>query len=192
MLKSDFSGVVTNTGAEVGQTVSPGQMVVNVADPTERDAVIDAPDAAAATLASGPRSRSPRARPRVRATGKVREIAPQADAATRTRRIKIALDDPPDEFRLGSTITAVAARRRAQGGAAAGLGDPHARRQGVRLDRRSRVVDRSRRARSRWRTPSADPVEVTAGLEPAMRVVTAGVHSLVEGQKVRLEQRAQN
>jgi hypothetical protein len=37
----------------------------------------------------------------------------------------------------------------------------------------------------------ADPVEVTAGLSPDMRVVTAGVHSLAEGQAVRLESRAQ-
>ena len=32
-----------------------------------------------------------------------------------------------------------------------------------------------------------DPVEVTGGLDPAMRVVTAGVHSLAEGQQVRTE-----
>ena len=52
VLKADFPGVVTNTGAEVGQTVAPGQMVVNVADPAFRDAVIDAPDTAAASSSS--------------------------------------------------------------------------------------------------------------------------------------------
>src|SRR5436305_4111342 len=53
VLKADFAGVVTSTGAEVGQTVSPGQMVVDIADPALRDAVIDAPDSAAATLSAG-------------------------------------------------------------------------------------------------------------------------------------------
>jgi RND family efflux transporter MFP subunit len=192
VLKSDFSGVVTNTGAEVGQTVSPGQMVVDVADPSERDAVIDAPDAAAATLALGtPFEVAAQLDPETRATGRVREIAPQADPTTRTRRIRIGLDDPPDGFRLGSTITAspldgarkavrlpASAILRRDGKAMVWIVDPAS---GQVATREVALADASR-----------DPVEVTSGLEPAMRVVTAGVHSLVEGQKVRLEQRASN
>ena len=192
VLTSDFAGVVTSTGAEVGQIVSPGVMVVNVADPTLRDAVIDAPDTAAATLSLGTAFEvAAQLDPELRVTGKVREIAPQADATTRTRRVKIALDNPPDDFRLGSTITA-----RPLDGA----------RKAVRLPA-SAILTRDGKAFVWTVDPassqvstrevaladaSADPVEVTAGLEPAMRVVTAGVHSLVEGQKVRLEQRAQN
>lgn len=34
------------------------------------------------------------------------EVAPSADAATRTRRVKIALENPPGTVRLGTTITA--------------------------------------------------------------------------------------
>jgi len=192
VLKSQFAGVVTNTGAEVGQTVAPGQMVVDVADPSSRDAVIDAPDTAAATLSLGTAFEvAAQLDPELRVTGKVREIAPQADAATRTRRIKIALDDPPDDFRLGSTITArpVDGARKAvrlpasailarDGKAFVWIVDPAS----------SQVSTRE----VALADASGDPVEVTSGLEPAMRVVTAGVHSLVEGEKVRLEQRAQN
>jgi multidrug efflux pump subunit AcrA (membrane-fusion protein) len=121
----------------------------------------------------------------------VREIAPQADSATRTRRIRIALDDPPDEFRLGSTISASptdGARKAVRLPASAILmrdGKPFV-----------WIVDPSSlQVATRPVTlaeASVDPVEVTSGLEPAMRVVTAGAHSLVEGQKVRLEQRASN
>ena len=40
------------------------------------------------------------------ATGSVREIAPQADSSTRTLRVRITLADPPESFRLGTTINA--------------------------------------------------------------------------------------
>jgi RND family efflux transporter MFP subunit len=190
VLKADFAGVVTNTGAEVGQTVSPGQMVVDIADPALRDAVIDAPDSAAATLSAGDAFEvAAQLDPSVRVTGKVREIAPQADAATRTRRVKIALDNPPAAFRLGSTITAWPANEQ---------------RAAVRLpasailtkDGESFVwiVDPATQKVSmrpvKLAAAGVDPVEVTGGLEPSMRVVTAGVHSLAEGQQVRIEQRA--
>ena len=190
VLKADFAGVVANTGAEVGQTVSPGQMVVDIANPALRDAVIDAPDTAAATLRIGdPFEVAAQLDPSVRVTGKVREIAPQADAATRTRRVKIALDHPSSAFRLGSTITAWPA-----GAARAAVWLPAS----AILTRDGKtyvwIVDRAAlKVSTRAVTladPKADPVEVTGGLAPAMRVVTAGVHSLVEGQEVRLEQQA--
>src|SRR5476651_728176 len=44
--------------------------------------------------------------PAVEVQGQIREIAPQADQATRMRRVRIALNDPPENFRLGSTIVA--------------------------------------------------------------------------------------
>jgi RND family efflux transporter MFP subunit len=189
-LKADFAGVVTNTGAEVGQTVSPGQMVVDIADPALRDAVIDAPDSAAATLRLGdPFEVAAELDLSVRATGKVREIAPQADAATRTRRVRIALDRPSNAFRLGSTIVAWPA-----GAARSAVWLPAS----AILTREGKtyvwIIDRaSLKVSTRVVTladPGADPVEVTSGLEPDMRVVTAGVNSLAEGQEVRLEQRA--
>ena len=40
-LKSDFAGVVTAVGADVGQVVSPGQSIVTVARPDIREAVVD-------------------------------------------------------------------------------------------------------------------------------------------------------
>jgi RND family efflux transporter MFP subunit len=189
-LKADFAGVVTNTGAVVGQTVSPGQLVVDLANPALRDAVIDAPDSAASTLRLGdPFEVAAELDPSVRMAGKVREIAPQADAATRTRRVKIALDRASNAFRLGSTIIAWPA-----GAARVAVWLPAS----AILTRDGKtyvwIVDRaSLKVSTRPVTladPHADPVEVTGGLAAAMRVVTAGVHSLSEGQEVRLEQRA--
>ncbi len=190
VLNADFAGVVTDTGAEVGQTVQPGQMVVDLADPTLRDAVIDAPEAAAVTLALGaPFEVAAELDLTVRTKGRVREVAPQADAATRTRRVKIALDHPPAVFRLGSTIVAWPvdeARKAVRLPASAILmkdGKPFV-----------WIVDPATSTVSTrpvtLAAGAADPVEVTSGLSPQMRVVTAGAHSLAEGQKVRIEGQA--
>ena len=43
--------------------------------------------------------------PTVRATGRVREVAPQADATTRTFQFKVGIIDPPQAMELGSTVT---------------------------------------------------------------------------------------
>jgi RND family efflux transporter MFP subunit len=190
VLKADFAGVVVNTGAEVGQTVQPGQMVVDVADPTLRDAVIDAPDAAAATLDLGtPFEVAAELDASVRVKGEVREIAPQADAATRTRRVKIALDHPPPVFRLGTTIHAWPvdeARKAVRLPASAILTKDGKHYVWIVDPATSKVATRP----VTLAPGEADPVEVTAGLEPQMRVVTAGVHSLKQGQKVRIEGQA--
>ncbi len=190
VLTADFGGVVTATGAEVGQIVQPGQMVVDIADPALRDAVIDAPDAAVAALSLGTAFEvAAQLDPSVRVTGKVREIAPQADAATRTRRVKIALDAPPGAFRLGSTITAWpvdGARKAVRLPASAILvkdGKPYV---WIVDPATSKTTTRAVTLAS----GEADPVEVTGGLDAKMRVVTAGVHSLVEGQQVRIEPQA--
>src|ERR1700751_1881463 len=106
-VKADFAGVVTAVGAEVGQVVPPGQSVVTVARPDVREALVDIGEDFPAPLTVGlPFTVSLQLLPQVQMKGQIREIAPQADQATRMRRVRIALDDPPESFRLGSTITA--------------------------------------------------------------------------------------
>src|ERR1700741_630713 len=106
-VKADFAGVVTAVGAEVGQVVPPGQSVVTVARPDVREAVVDIGEDFPAPLTVGlPFTVSLQLLPQVQVKGQIREIAPQADQVTRMRRVRIALDDPPERFRLGSTITA--------------------------------------------------------------------------------------
>jgi membrane fusion protein, multidrug efflux system len=42
--------------------------------------------------------------PKVRTTGRVREVAPQADSATRTYQVKVGIIDPAEAMRLGATV----------------------------------------------------------------------------------------
>jgi RND family efflux transporter MFP subunit len=105
-LRSDLDGVVTGVFAELGETVAAGEIVFSIADPGQREAMIDvdAEMLGSIDMASEFRVQVPPIP--YECMGKVREIAPQADVKTRTTRIKIALDNPPESFRLGSTVKA--------------------------------------------------------------------------------------
>src|ERR1700735_14885 len=104
-LKAEFAGVVTAVSADVGQVVSPGQTVVTVARPDVREAVVDVGSDFPVALQPGSFTVSLQLLPAIKVEGRIREIAPQPDDATRMRRIRIALIDPPASFRLGSTGT---------------------------------------------------------------------------------------
>ncbi|MBW8907722.1 MAG: efflux RND transporter periplasmic adaptor subunit [Mesorhizobium sp.] len=185
-LFSDFDGVVTATGAEVGQTVSPGQTVVTVARTDPREAVVDIPDRLIGDLSVGtPFDIILQSLPTIKTEAKLREIAPQSEGATRSRRVKLTLVNPPTAFRLGSTITAtrmtkvtptielpMSALLEKDGAAKVWVVDPQS----------SSVATREIKIASK----NGATFTVAEGLEAGMRVVTAGVHSLSEGQKVKV------
>ena len=185
-LQADAPGTVTAKGAEPGEVVKAGQMIVQVARQGGRDAVFDVP---AHLVRMGPRQATITIAladdPSVKATGRVREVAPQADPVTRTYQVKIGLTDPPAAMRLGSTVVGRAsatsgevievpatALTEANGRPAVWVVDPAT--QTVAL----RNIDVVR----------YDPASVTVsqGIEAGDVVVTAGVQALRPGQKVRL------
>jgi len=185
-LASSVDGVVTATGAEPGEVVGAGRMIVQVAREDARDAVFDVP----ARLKNEALGTNPEitvvltSDPQVTATGRVREVAPRADAVTGTFRVRIGLENPPAAMRLGSTVTG-----RMQIGAVSGIEVPAS--AVFRSDRQSAVwvVDRAsgsvtaRNIEVASSTPSS--VIVASGLSEGDVVVTAGVQALRPGQKVR-------
>lgn len=189
-LKSEFDGVVTGTAAEVGQTVTAGQSVVKVAHLGQRDVIVDIPEAQLRALHLGTRFEiSLQLNDAFRTAGVLREIGPEADTDTRTHRIKIAIDEAPDVFRLGSVVTARAAGPQTEGaimlpasailvrdgGDSVWVIDPT--KQTVSL--RSVQLD--------GRSVDATDVWVVSGLREGEEVAVAGVNELSEGQSVILE-----
>jgi RND family efflux transporter MFP subunit len=185
VLFADAPGVVTATGADPGEVVHAGQMIVNVARQGGRDAVFDVSEQ---LIRTGPRDPVVQIAltndPSVQATGRVREVSPQADPATRTFQVKVGIIDPPPAMQLGSTVTGSiklsapsglqvppGALTEADGRPAVWVLDPKS--QTVSL----RNVDVSR----------YDPADVVVsrGLDAGEIVVTAGVQTLHPGQKVR-------
>ncbi|RWO74546.1 MAG: efflux RND transporter periplasmic adaptor subunit [Mesorhizobium sp.] len=187
-LFSDFDGVVTAAGAEVGQTVSPGQTVVTVARSDLRDAVVDIPDRLTGDLAVGtPFEVILQSLPTIHTQATLREIAPQAEGSTRTRRVRLTLTDPPEAFRLGSTVTAtrmVTVVPTIELPLSALLQKNGLDKVWILDAQTSSVSTRDIKVAAK----GAGTFTVAEGLEAGMRVVTAGVHSLVEGQKVKIPQ----
>src|SRR4051794_7252760 len=107
-LRADRAGVITAKGAEPGQVVAAGQMVVRLADPNEREAVFQVPGAGL-RLKEGAKDLPP---VEVRLVGNqdlvtqgtIREVSPGVDPVTRTYTVKVALIDPPPSFLLGSSV----------------------------------------------------------------------------------------
>lgn len=191
-LQADRNGVVTAVGAEPGQVVEAGGMVVRVAQPEEREAVFNIPEAGIRGAPKEPLIEVALAgAPDLTALGRVREVSPQADPVTRTHTVRIALENPPDALRLGATVTGrlkqppapvvelpASAVFEDAGRVFVWLADPKA--QAV---HRHEIAIQTREAER--------PVTVTSGLSRGDVVVTAGVHSLSEGQRVRLNQETQ-
>ena len=102
VLFADAAGAVTAKGAEPGEVVHAGQMIVQLARQGGRDAVFDVPEQ---LIRTGPRDPVVQLAltndPPVRATGRVREVAPQADPTTRTFQVKVGIIDPPPAMRIG-------------------------------------------------------------------------------------------
>nr|WP_244518010.1 efflux RND transporter periplasmic adaptor subunit [Ancylobacter rudongensis] len=186
-LLSETDGIVTATNAEVGQTVNAGQTVITVAQADIREAMVDVPDEMARAIKVGdPFTTSLQVEPGIHADGRVREIAPQADAATRTRRIRITLDAPPPTFRIGTTVVA---------------SPQQITRNAIELPRSALltvddhtfvwVVDEQAMTVSRRPVEVADEVgetvRITQGVEAGTRVVTAGVNSLSDNQKIKID-----
>ena len=185
-LKADVDGTVTARGAEPGEVVQAGQMVVQLARQDGRDAVFDVPGT---VLRSAPPDSEIDIRltddPTVEAIGRVREVAPQADPTTRTFAVRVGINNPPAKMLLGSTVTGTlklasdevmaipaSALTLSDGRPAVWVVDPVG--ETVAL----RPIE----------TERFDPatVIVSSGLDNGEIVVTAGVQALHPGQKVRL------
>jgi membrane fusion protein, multidrug efflux system len=186
VLTSDEDGVVVSKDADVGRTVNAGEPVMTVARTDVREVVIDTPDDMAGALKIGDRFRlSLQVDPSVTAEGAVREVAPQSDAATRTRRIRITLERPPEPFRLGATVTAeplgapekqtafrIPSSALLDGGATASV---------FVVDPQTQTVSSKPVKTAKG---SASDVQVLEGLSAGQYVVVAGVSDLKDGEKV--------
>ncbi|MBL8703676.1 MAG: efflux RND transporter periplasmic adaptor subunit [Rhodospirillales bacterium] len=189
-LTAEFDGVVTATGAEIGQVVQAGQMVAKVADPKFREAVVNLAEARMRPIPPDFQvDVELLSDPNAKATGKIREISPIADPTTRTFTVKISLDDPPESMRLGSTVSVSGSAQAA----------PVIKLPPTAVFERDRqpvvwIVDRNAGTVSlkpvKILRNDTDSIVIGEGVKAGDLVVTAGVLKLNEGQKVKLQEAA--
>jgi RND family efflux transporter MFP subunit len=192
-LKADFDGVITAVGAEAGQNVTAGQMVVKLARPDDKDGVFNI----AETALADQRDEHPKvivwplSNPDLKIEGVVREISPIADPATRTYTVRVTLKDTPPQIRFGMSIggrwngssaPVVALPLSAvfeKGGAPAVWV----------FDQQSGSLALKSVTVAHY---EANTAVIGSGLAKAEVVVTAGVNTLREGQKVHVADATSN
>jgi RND family efflux transporter MFP subunit len=185
-LKADAPGVVTRVGAEPAEVVAAGRTILQVAKRDGRDAVFEVPAELVRTLSTDSRVHVALASDQaVSAAGRVREVAPQADPVTRTFRVRVGLTEPPQAFRLGTTVSGTV---RGAENAAIAIPSTAVTRRGT--DDSVWVVDPKaltvslRKLDILGSTPAT--AQVGKGLAPGDIIVTAGASLLQDGQHVRL------
>ncbi len=192
-LTANASGVITAVDAEPGQVVSAGMPVLTLAQDGPRDALFSVPEDMAPTM------RALLNKPgaiKVRRWGtqawlpaKVREVSAATDSVTRTFLVKA--DVGQGAYELGQTATVA-------------LSTPVRSAGGLRVPLQALVESNGRSAV--WvldgtsMTVKAQPVVtadvtgniviVASGLKAGQEIVTAGVHVLTPGQKVKRYQSA--
>lgn len=186
-LKADKAGIVTAVTGEPGQVVSAGQAVITLADAGETEIAIAVPETDSGRLAVGQNAKVTLwAGPQVSTPGRIREIGGQADAASRTYAVRIAIDGPPKSMRLG--MTASVAMRLDEDAAPAvvpltALSDDSGNPVVFVVDPVAKAV---RRTPVEIARVTGDGVQVSGGLQSGDVVVTAGVQFLRDGMRVRL------
>lgn len=184
-LVSDVDGVVTAVNAEVGQVVQAGAPVVQVARSGEKEVVIGLPEDRVDLMRRVADVQVRLwAQPQHVVQGKIREVSPSADPATRTYTAKVAIPDDMPGAKLGMTAM-------------------------VRFSARTPVpqikvpmsaLHNERNVTSVWlveqgavRLVPVQPDGVSgndfllkSGVKPGDTIVTAGVNLLKPGQKVKI------
>lgn len=186
-LVADQPGVVTAVFAEVGQVVKDATVVMKLAREGEREVLIAVPETRIAELKKAGRVEVCLwTQPDVALAGRVREIAPSADAASRTYAVRVSIVDPAPALQLGMTANVSLADA-----APAGLLVP------------STAVFEQGGASAVWvlqpegelvrpvlrpvtvRQYREDGALISAGLKAGETVAAAGVHKIVAGQALR-------
>jgi multidrug efflux system membrane fusion protein len=186
-LKADKAGLVTAVTGEPGQVVGTGQAVITLADATETEVAVAVPEQDAGRLNIGqPAKVTLWAGPRASVQGRIREIAGQADPASRTYAVRISVNAPPQTMRLGMTasvslnvedearpvVVPLTALTERDGGTVVFV-----------VDAANKVV----RKTAVGVADIADAgVRIASGLQAGDMVVTAGVQFLRDGMPVRL------
>jgi len=184
-LRADAAGVITQVSAEPGQVLAAGQAVVTLARDGEREILISVPEGRIAEFKVGtPVAAELWAGAGDRFAGKVREIAPEADATTRTYAVRVSIGKADPSMQLGMTARVYSRADQAEtlavplSALAAKDGKPAV----WRVDAKSSQVVLMPVEVGSYGESQAT---VKGGITRFDWIVVAGVHKLSEGQVVR-------
>src|SRR6478609_575291 len=184
-LIADTRGVVTATLVDAGQVVAAGQVAIRVARFGEKEAVVSVPETLVGRAKEGKASVTLWSEPGKQYAAKLRELAPNADTATRTYLAKFSLPEADDKVSLGMTATLTLSDPATQRVARLPLsalfnegGNPSL----YVVDDNSAVTLKPVTVKSY----ESNDVVITGGVDEGAKVVALGVQKLDPAQKVRV------
>lgn len=184
LLTAPHSGVITAIEAEAGQVLAAGQTVARLARPEELEVAVNVPEhRLAAFRKAGEYEVRLWSAPGKSYHGRLRELSPVADPASRTYSARISLQDEDGSFAIGMTAE-LRVRTDTEAAPQIPLSALFHR------DGKPAVwvmdEDRVRLTEVTTGEVNGNAVAIVAGLEPGQRVVSAGVQRLEDGQRVVL------
>jgi RND family efflux transporter MFP subunit len=187
VLIADRDGLVTAVSAEAGQVVSAGQQVVTVAADGEREVLVSVPESRVDELRNGRTFNvSVWALPGRTYAAALRELAPDTDSVTRTYSARFSVKNADRALLLGMTASVSMPDVGTSTAIRVPLTAIHYREKQPLVwvvdAQTSQVATRAVKIGA----AHSDAVLIEGGLREGEVVVTAGVHMLHQGQRVKL------
>jgi len=189
-LHSDTAGIITAIEAEAGQVVAAGQTIARLARPGEKEVAFAVPESQREQIDKAVDfTVSLSAQPGKTWKGRLRELSPAADPATRTYAARVTILGAGNDVELGmsarvETMVEPPSSKRAQR-IEVPIAALHSRDDTVQVF----VVEANGTVRAqavKTAGVSGERVVIESGLEPGNVVVAAGAQLLRPGQKVRV------
>ena len=190
-LIAEHDGVVMATLAEVGQVVSAGQTIIRLAQDGEREVAIAIPESQFADFKVGMKAEVTlwgEGSENYHQVGRLRELSPAADAASRTYAARVSLPDGKVPLGMTAQVRFPGARGEAKSGAGGELIVPMTAifQQGDKAAVWIVAPDHSVSLRTvQVAGYRDDGVVIGSGITAGERIVSAGVHMLNAGEKIR-------
>nr|WP_199067861.1 efflux RND transporter periplasmic adaptor subunit [Chromobacterium sp. ASV5] len=186
VLAADADGVISQMQAEPGLVVAAGQPVAKLSQDGAREVAIQVPENALDAVRQAGGFRVTLWKGGAPLTGRLRELAADADPATRTYPARIAIEGDSRELRLGMTAN-VQLPPRQNGGQLklplTALLDEQGKHYVWRVDGKTLRVSRLPVTVAGI---DGESVAISGGVRPGDKIVTAGVHLLRDQQQVKL------
>lgn len=186
-LRADRNGIINMIRAEPGQVVDVGETVALVSDTSVLEVMVAVPESKMSEIRlNDPVKIKLWAQPQIVYSGKVREIAPEAEPSTRAFNVRVTIDNPDQTVKLGMTARVrFAPETEAENHAflipASALTEIGGKPTVWVIDAENKAQPRTVEAGNF----TEEGVLIYSGLQAGEKIASVGVHTLVKDQQVK-------
>lgn len=182
-LLADRAGVVAQINAEPGEVISAGQMIAQIVDYNNIEVLLAVPESRMRNIKTGNKV-TIKLWANIDKTyqGEIREVSPAASSTTRAFDVRVTIDQPDENFKIGMTAGVDFG-----GGSTVNIAIPNTALTEIDGVKTIWVISKDGVAMPRQVDAgqfTESGVEILSGLKAGETIAIAGVHTLVKGQRV--------